>query len=163
MTPPVIRGLTLWRPWAAAIVHGPKRIENRPWHPPVGYLDRGLWIAIHAGRRWDAAGAEFILKRWRVGVTNACALEGTWPGAYELQGIVGVARVSAVLSIDELRAETSPEAAVERVWAFGPWCWVLETVHALPHPIPCRGAQGLWTLPPAVLAIVEPLCVEPAS
>lgn len=29
----------------------------------------------------------------------------------------------------------------------GPIGWVLADVIALPEPVPCRGAQGLWTLP----------------
>lgn len=149
---PIIRGLTLWRPWAAAIVHGPKRIENRPWHPPLRLLDAGLWVAIHAGRRWDAAGAEFVLGRWRVGTTNACAIEGTWPGRFELQGIVGVARVASCIHIEEARKAGDP-------WAFGPWCWMLDSVHALDFPIACRGAQGLWHPSPDALRILEPLCV----
>lgn len=151
MSAPFIRGLTLWRPWSAAIVHGPKRIENRPWFPSLTFLDRGLWIAIHAGRRWDSAGAEFILKRWSVGTTNACAREGTWPAGYELEGIVGVAFVAEVRAVDEVRS-------ADAGWAFGPWCWVLEHVHALEAPIPCRGAQGLWTLPPEIEARLAPLC-----
>lgn len=31
-------------------------------------------------------------------------------------------------------------------WAFGPWCWCIDDVRLLPHPIPARGMQGLWPI-----------------
>lgn len=152
MTPPIIRGLTLWRPWSAAIVHGPKRVENRPWFPSLSFLDRGLWIAIHAGRRWDADGAELAAERWGKPYK---ADETTWPEILRAEGLIGVARVVEVRALDEVRS-------ADAGWAVGPWCWILDNVRALAKPIPCRGAQGLWTLPPEALAVLEPLCVEPA-
>lgn len=140
---PIIRGLTLWRPWAAAIVHGPKRVENRPWFPSPRLRDgHDFWLAIHAGRRYDAEGAEWI--------------ENLWPGInaapVDEEGIVGVARVASCLHIEEARKAGDP-------WAFGPWCWMLDSVHALDFPIACRGAQGLWHPSPDALRILEPLCV----
>lgn len=153
MSTPNIRGLTLWRPWAATIVHGPKRIENRPWFPSLSLLDRGLWIAIHAGRRWDAAGARFIAETWPEcpAALDHDEEETGWRPLFTQQGIVGVARVVEVRAPDEV-------GPIGAEWAAGPWCWVLDHVRALPKPIACRGAQGLWTLPPEVLAAVAPLC-----
>ena len=43
--------LTIWQPWASAIVRGFKRIENRKWVPPPGVV--GRYIAIHAGQTID--------------------------------------------------------------------------------------------------------------
>ena len=47
-------------------------------------------------------------------------------------------------------------------WFVGPVGWVLRERTWLPTPVPCKGAQGLWTLPPDVqrgvdeqLAIVD--------
>lgn len=159
MGAPIIRGLTLWRPWAAAIVHGPKRVENRPWFPPLSLLDCGLWIAVHAGKRWDPGGARFIAETWQEcpAALDHDDEETGWPPAFVAQGIVGVARVAGVEGAGGRYGQpTDP-------WAVGPWCWHLADVRVLPTPIPCRGAQGLWTLPPDVLAVIEPLCVEPAS
>lgn len=47
-----IRALTLRQPWATAVAELGKRVENRTWRLPPGYL----WI--HAGARsgWDPAG-----------------------------------------------------------------------------------------------------------
>lgn len=154
----IIRGLTLWRPWSASIVYGPKRVENRPWHPPVGYIQRGLWLAIHAGKKWDGDSGEFIAAHWedlRVNTRHA-ALEHAWPFLFTEQGIVGVARVTQALRVEDMADTRDP-------WAFGPWCWMLDDVVPLAAPIPCRGAQGLWTLSPDLLALIAPLCVERSS
>ena len=37
-----MKALTLWRPWAAAIVHGTKRVENREWTPPRSMLGQDM-------------------------------------------------------------------------------------------------------------------------
>jgi hypothetical protein len=37
---------------------------------------------------------------------------------------------------------------------FGPYGWLLEDVVALRETVPCKGAQGLWTVPPDVAARV---------
>ena len=43
-------GLTLHQPWAWAVCHAGRNIENRDWRPPphVAYQT----LAIHAGKRW---------------------------------------------------------------------------------------------------------------
>lgn len=155
----VLRGLTLWRPWSASIVHGPKRVENRPWHPPIALMHGDLWIALHAGRTWDGDSADFILKNWRAAmrlVGNDESQESAWPAEWRAQGVVGVARVEQALRVEDMAEARDP-------WAFGPWCWTLADVRAVPDPIACRGAQGLWTLPAEVEARLLPLCVRSAA
>lgn len=155
MSTPNIRGLTLWRPWAAAIVHGPKRVENRSWAPSKRLIDAGLWIAIHAGFSWDQDGARSAYEAWpavrEVVPHSTCAFESSWPTYWRRQGVVGVARVIEASDVNWIEANDDP-------WAVGPIVWVLTDITALRQPIPCRGAQGLWTLPPEVLAAVAPLC-----
>lgn len=136
----ILRGLTLWRPWAASIVHGPKRVENRPWFPAGSLLAQDLWIAIHAGKTWDREGAALIRSIWP-------EARATIPHGTE-HGIVGVAHVVRW---------GSPDGGP---WAFGPCCWYLEDVLALPAPIPCRGAQGPWNLPRELQDALAPLCLE---
>jgi len=43
-----MKGLTLRHPWAFAIAHWGKRIENRTWKPPKALI--GQRIAIHGGK-----------------------------------------------------------------------------------------------------------------
>ena len=47
----MIWGLTIWQPWAGAIVLGHKPLENRNWIPRR--IKVGDFIAIHAGHQTD--------------------------------------------------------------------------------------------------------------
>lgn len=153
----ILRALSLWRPWSASIVHGPKRVENRTWPPPLKMLDAGpLWLALHAGRKWKHDDAKWIAQRWpearRCMAKDAIVSDETvWEDEHRAQGIVGLARVARVLRVEDLDAPNP--------WAFGPWCWELADVHALPEPIPLRGFQGLFRLPLDLERRLAPLCV----
>lgn len=144
----MMRGLTLIRPWSDAIVHGPKRVENRPWCPPRWML--GQRIALHAGKKYLTPG---MTPDWT-----------QRPPAETPQGIVGVATIAGWLDTRDGRPvaqarETHPLGKgrfrdLHRVlrldrdpWWCGPVGWLLDEVQALPEPVPCRGMLGLWTLP----------------
>lgn len=129
-----LRALTLWQPWAHAVAHLGKRIENRPWRPWPSIV--GQVVAIHAAAKVsladEAEAAAFI--RQRTGHVV--------PGGVPRGAIVATARVMGVVT-----ASASP-------WFMGPYGWTLDDVIALPAPVPCRGAQGLWPVPPEVAAQV---------
>jgi hypothetical protein len=141
--------LTLWRPWpwvifhakkSAETGHGRKLVENRDWPPPKSAM--GYALALHAGKHWDREGAAFIQR--------TLGLTGLPPEAWE-EGIIGTTKIVGVA----LRANDCPPD--QRVWFFGSHGWLLDesSTVALPKPIAIKGAQGLWTLPPAVSAEVE--------
>lgn len=130
-----MKALTIWRPWTWAICHpspNAKRVENRTWSAP---WVEGKQIAIHAGARYDDEDAcEFI----------ADIIGERPPGKAECpQGIVAVATVAM------FRRHTSMFGAPDP-WLVGPVGWQLRDVIVLAEPIPCKGAQGLWTVPPDV-------------
>ena len=89
-----LRGLTVRQPWASAIVHGPKRIENRDWKPTRKTVPVPGWFAIHAGdvEAW-----------WRramsSGASNAMArqIRRLWPAAliaeFPRGAVIGLARL----------------------------------------------------------------------
>lgn len=130
MTAPLIRGLTLIRPWATAIARGPKRVENRSWRPgdfPVGSL-----LAVHAGMRWSREDALFVRSLW-----GDCDLDPTKHPA------------GAIVALAEFRGCEEHNPLFPRsAWHFGPVCWELGRVLPLPKPVPARGAQGLWVPEP---------------
>ena len=140
-----MRALTLWRPWTWAVCHAGKRIENRPWRPWLSVM--GQEIALHAGKTYDRAGRAFIVGR---GYNPPASL-----GCPE--GIVAVARVRAVFDRTDdagtLARRGLPDA--QHQWFFGPFGWLLDDVRVLARPIQCRGAQGLWTMPPDVEAEIN--------
>lgn len=126
------RAITVHRPWDQAILRGGKTVENRSW--PLYERMIGVPIAIHAGKRYDAAGAS-----WMQGMDlyRAPADERSPTG---LVGAVVFDRV-----IHEARCDGDPEDS--NPWFTGPWGWVVRAVAILEHPVQCKGAQGLWTIP----------------
>jgi hypothetical protein len=63
------------------------------------------------------------------------------PNDLVLSAIVGVARLTDVV------------VKSRSTWFGGvPYGWVFEKPRKLRRPIPCKGALGLWTVPPAVAA-----------
>lgn len=124
--------LTIWQPWAWAIVHGYKPVENRTWHPPGRHV--GRWIAIHAGKQKPTEESLAMVEM----LTPELVPEDLTLGA-----IVGVARLDrAVKEMD------SP-------WFAGPVGWVFSAARKLDTPVPCKGAQGLWHLPQPIAESVR--------
>jgi hypothetical protein len=142
--------LTLWRPWTALMVVGPKNIENRDWPPPRWLI--GKRLAIHAGLKFDEPGwqtAQGILRQ--VGFDP---FDGAlWQMAQTKGSIVGTAVVAGYVVKDDPRAGVNIDAipgAFNSPWFFGRYGWLFTERKALPAPVPCRGAMKLWRLPDAV-------------
>lgn len=127
-----MRALTLWQPWAYAITHLGKRVENRSWPPPPAAFQGP--IALHAGKRYEADAFGELGRE----LDQVVDLDEVYRG-----GIVGTCRiVDVVRSPDDLPVG-------QRRWWVGPVGWVLDDVRVL-EPIPCRGWQGLWTVDEAL-------------
>lgn len=168
-----IFALTLIQPWAELIVRGPKRVENRSWAPRG--MAVGDYLAIHAGAKLDVGA-------WNGAVETADAAglleslpvlqgyddlpepaRGDRFGAHRARSyctkavpysaIVGVARLAGV---ETEKAPRDPWCFDPNSdpWFFGPVGWRLDKVVAI-DPVPCAGAQGLWTMPPDVLVEVR--------
>lgn len=141
-----MKALTIWRPWAAAIVHGTKRVENRTWVPPESML--GQDIALHAGLRVDAGAVREVAR---------AVHRDHLPGP---TGIVAVVRLVGCIDVRMERltfmglSADAARVAASSPWFDGPTAWVLDRVRPLAEPVPCRGAQGLWTVPDEVAAAV---------
>lgn len=126
--------VTLIQPWAWAIAHAGKRLENRSWQTHV-WPDR---LAIHAGGKLDKGG---VLMLRKAGIDA--------PLPIVRSAVVAVARVDGVIHAE-------PDVDDEqRFWWRGPLAWRLADVVPLRKPIPCSGAQGLWQLPTTVEREVE--------
>lgn len=123
-----MRALTLWQPWAWAIAHAGKRIENRGWKPPRWII--GERIAIHAGKKFDKDDAFDLMGE----------LELDEPVDFVQGAVVAVATVRGYVMA--LR-EDHPQFK----WLAGPFGWVLDDVIALEKPVECKGALKLWFLP----------------
>jgi hypothetical protein len=134
----MMRAITLWQPWAWAICHAGKRVENRTWRPPRDVI--GTRIAIHAGKQHDAAAVQWMRDE----------LDIEPPAAPPRGAIVATVCVRGWATIQGCTVRYDGDvdpAIVDSPWFTGPIGWVLGSVRVLEHPIPCPGAQGLWWVP----------------
>lgn len=151
-----MKALTVQQPWAWAIVHGGKDVENRT----QVWSYRGP-LAIHAGARISQRGVESPL----VEAALADASFHDDPGTPRVLGaIIGVVDlVDAHRSMGSWsRDNVWQPTCCESPWAENTYAGRSELVHLefadprpLAEPIPCRGALGLWTPPADVLAQVQ--------
>ena len=132
-----MKALTVQQPWAWAIVHGGKDVENRT----QAWSYRGP-LAIHAGTRLSERGCNLIPD----------LLDGTRPELLaeyaETELVYG-----AIIGVVDL-VDVHVEDLCCDPWAeHGPRVahLVLEDPRPLARPIPCRGRLGLWIPPAEVL------------
>ena len=111
--------LTVKQPWAWAILHAGKDIENRTWARKY----RGP-LAIHAG-----AGYMKDQKLPR--------------GVQEPENLIRSAILGVVDLVDIV--ETSRSRWFQGEPFYG---WVLKNPRPLAKPLPCKGRLGLWSVPP---------------
>lgn len=131
-----MKALTICQPYAELIARGEKPIENRTW--PTTY--RGP-LLIHAGKSREWMDYE----------------DGLRYPELAFGALVASANLVACLLLTDVAPWPNRWEHLRRhEHANGPWCWVLEDVRRI-TPVPCRGAQGLWELPPEVAAVVTPV------
>ena len=140
-----MKALTLHRPWSFAVAHLGKDVENRGWRTN----DRGE-LAIHAGKTWDWISAEMIE---RISGHEFVPWEDDrHPDAW--RGIVAVANLVDCHEVHQPAVlggtQTTFRLCCDSSWAQTErrtFHWVLADVRPLDEPVPCKGRQGLWTLP----------------
>jgi hypothetical protein len=116
-----MRAISIQQPWAWAILHAGKDIENRTWPTKV----RGR-VQIHAGKKIDKDGLQFLRL---VGIEPPSGLP---TGAF-----VGEVTIADCCEDCEVAGDSEK-------WAFGPWCFLLEKPAAYAEPIPGRGMLGFF-------------------
>jgi hypothetical protein len=161
-----MKAITILQPYAQLIAVGAKRYETRSW----ATKHRGP-IAIHAGKRkahdFDAY------------VRHAIADALPWNGYGVFEGYISGLPHGAVIAVAELvecwkvtRMDkhgaallvNRPDRYADRLvrvpadellfgdFSPGRFAWELTDVKMLKEPVPARGRQGLWTLPPEIEA-----------
>ena len=145
-----MRALTVRQPWGWAVAQGLKPIENRTWPPLEGVRE----FAVHAGLSIDHAGYQFPAMR------NVLDLDEPYGAVHVTGAIIGYATILGAHPDGGCRFPGSPCAAwgmPSPRWSGDEgrdiWHW---RVHGSPlaEPVPCRGALGLWTVPPDVERLV---------
>lgn len=131
-----MKALSIRQPWAWAILHAGKDIENRTWRTPV----RGR-ILVHAAKSMTAA-------EWgsALGFMHDISIAKPFPAGLALPTMSGLARGALVGTVeiadcvDDMREARSP-------WFTGDYGFVLRNPVAFDAPIPCRGALGFFDVP----------------
>lgn len=148
MTTPPMRALTVQQPWAWSIIHGGRLIENRTQ----------LWayrgpVAVHAGARLSNRGMDDPRVRGAARDVLGRDLDPDPPEIGDSPLAFG-----AIIGVVDI-VEAHPAAGCCTPWGETKYTehggrqrrdvvhLVLENPRALPEPIACRGALGLWTLP----------------
>lgn len=128
-----MKAISIKQPWAWAILHAGKNVENRTWATKY----RGP-LAIHAGKAYDHEGEAFL--------RNVMGLDV--PADLPKGGIVGVVEVmDCVTSPDQVWG--SPE------WFSGPYGWVLGSAIPLTFAL-YKGKLGFMEVPDALIASLRP-------
>lgn len=120
-----MKALTVRQPWAWAILHAGKRIENRSRRTHF----RGRFY-IHAGLAVPHF-RDLLNCETRLGAVQGC------PDATDFQygAIIGTAELVGCVYSDTLVTPWGEPMA---------WHWMLDNVKPLRKPIPARGQLGLW-------------------
>ena len=136
-----MKAVTLHRPWAQAIADWSKRVENRNWKPR---LQQGEWFAIHAGKRFDSVGANWIANIEGAQISEpSCAT-----------GIVAIAQYGGILTWEQASLS-------DNKWlGDADYCWMLSQVITLDEAISCPGKQGLWSVPSEIAGRLSLLIPE---
>lgn len=134
-----MKALSIRQPWAWAILHAGKDVENRDWPTKL----RGR-IAIHASATLRRA--EYLDFLEYYGALVGAGVPDVTVPAHEslpLGAIVGTVEI-----VDCVTRSDSP-------WFMGDYGFVLRNPIALPEPIPCRGALGFWDVPDEVKVQIQ--------
>lgn len=168
-----MRALTLTQPWATLVAIGVKNIETRSWSTSY----RGP-LAIHAAAGLRPVGGERgYLEQCRTPsfFTELIRHKPNRAGMfYDDDYFMGLPRGAIVAVCSLIACKPVPDSVLHGGWAIGPdewlltdqerafgdyapdcYAWLLADVRALPDPIPCRGAQRLWTVPADIAARLE--------
>lgn len=137
--------LSVRQPWAWAIIHGGKDIENRNWKTPF----RGR-LAIHAGTKFDLAQWEFESMAMNNYGPLWAAMCHRFIATYDFIGneprgaIIGT--VEVVDCITDRLCDSPWKAEGDDFY-----CWLLANPVALREPIPMKGQLGLWDVPDSLI------------
>lgn len=146
----MMRVLTVRQPWAAAIFHQAKDVENRTRNLAGSY--RGP-VAIHVAQKVDADAWDDLEAGWsltpgvpRPSITDIGHMQRDHGRIIGVVQLTGVHDADSCLSADD-GIECSPWGDVDDL---DTWHLMLENPQLLETPIPFTGGLGLRNLDPVV-------------
>ena len=133
-----MKAISLWQPWAQAVVLGVKILETRSWQT----THRGR-VVIHAAARLvplHELGED--LRLWRRVFTES-------PRMLPRGKLIGVVDVVQCVSAELVKPDPTNEAMGD--FSAGRWAWELANAIPFQHPIDWRGRQRIFDVPDRVL------------
>lgn len=127
-----MKAISIRQPWAWAILHGNKDVENRNW--PTRFRGR-VWI--HASKPMKRQEYEDFCEL-RAQIIGAGWLSDVLTPRFD--DLVRGAIVGSVEIVDCVENSGSP-------WFFGVYGFILRDPVALLTPVECSGALGFWNVP----------------
>ena len=152
--PTRLRALTLWPEWGWAVHHLDKRVENRTWALPVGE-----WFALHAGKHIGGQGPgseqSGLAAVREMGRRAGWTLIGDlWSFSFAVDAAgrgfnlkAAAVQRSAILGLFRVTRAEPPHRGDLTGWRVPDQVGNVFEYVPLRGSIPCRGAQGLWTVP----------------
>ncbi len=160
-----MKAITIHQPWADAIRCGVKMFETRSWptkhrgeiaihaskHEPNGLLEVAAdhdarWAMHRSGANRDVSELPPRVSRYGAIIAVAELLEcypaDAIPDVYCRQGANWYTRLT-------LQPLSESERALGDFSA-GRFAWFLYPVRIVSPVVPCRGMQGIWTVPPEI-------------
>jgi hypothetical protein len=139
-----MKAISVWNPWAWALVAGHKTVENRDWKLPRAFI--GERVLVHCGKRKPILGDVDMVADW-------ARMNGhTMPewARRAVGGLVGSLVFEADLTVVEV--SRGPE------WAFGERCWAVRPGSPVMFraAIPCKGALGFFGVGEDIERRVQP-------
>lgn len=157
--------LPMWQPWASLVATGAKQWETRGY--PIKYRGR---IAILATKKWTREQSVLSCTQpFKSGLVGSADGPSKQPGGIgfflPLGCLIAIAEIVDVLTTREWlrrycqKQPPFPHPTFERSKAeqtFGDYspdryAWQIDHVRQLVTPIPYKGHQGIWKLPPDVI------------
>jgi hypothetical protein len=132
-------GITLYQPWAFAIVAGYKGNETRGHYTNV----RGR-VFIHAAKKHPYKVPGFIPAAKVIGVTS---IEDLALGA-----IVGTVEIVDCVPVESIAGDTTDQERALGDYSPGRYAWITKDPVMFETPIPAKGKQGWWRWLPEAAA-----------
>jgi hypothetical protein len=129
-----MKALTVFQPYAHLLVLPEDHPQAKPMENRRRYFSFRGALLIHAGRSQEMLEPEDIAE---------------WPDMV-FGALVGMVDIYDCVHVDKLPTELR-----NHQHAHGPFCLLRRNVRKFPTPIPCRGAQGIWYVEPAVERLVR--------
>jgi len=143
-----VKALSIRQPWAYAILHLGKDVENRDWFRKFMI---GETFAIHASASMTAGEFEaaYHFIKERIGPETAEKLP-MFAKEFVRGAIIGTARITHVISAEKVK-----KGLPVSKWFVGEYGLVFDQVRPLPEPIPCAGKLMFWEVPTVIVTQIN--------